>query len=420
MSHPAVAVHRFRRMVSRDPHERNRTATTLELLYDLTVVVAFSAAASQLAHLVAVGHVWQGIATFAFSMFGVVWAWISYSWFMSAYDTDDWFVRIATGVQMVGVCILTLGIAPLAHGLDDGWHLDNAVMVGGYVVMRLSMVALWLRVAVSDPSSRRVALGYVVSLLIAQAGWILLAALPLSVLSTSVVVAVLYVIELSGPYLNERHKGGTPWHPHHIAERYGLLVIIALGEVILGTVEAVQTLVEGTGWTLDAGVLLVAGLALAFALWWTYFTVPFGDVLHASRSGSFVWGYSQPLLFAAIAAAGGGLHVAALWFEGHSPLSELMVVASIGIPVLAFGAVFIVSTVVLMPAGHVLHTGLAAMTVVVLGAAFALAAAGVALPICLVVLVLAPVVWVVAYELVGHSHIAAAMTELERSPKDAS
>lgn len=406
-------------MVSRDPHERHRTATTLELLYDLTVVVAFSAAASQLAHLVVEGHVWQGITTFAFSMFAVVWAWISYSWFMSAYDTDDWFVRIATGVQMVGVCILTLGIPPLAHGLDDGWHLDNAVMVGGYVVMRLSMVALWLRVAISDPASRRVALGYVGSLLVAQAGWILLAVLPLTVLPTSAVVAVLYVIELSGPYLNERHKGGTPWHPHHIAERYGLLVIIALGEVILGTVEAVQTLVDGTGWTIDAGVLLLAGLGLAFALWWTYFTVPFGDVLHASRSGSFVWGYSQPLLFAAIAAAGAGLHVAALWFAGHSPLSELMVVATIGLPVLAFGAVFIVSTVVLMPAGHLLHAGLAAITVVVLGAAFALAAAGVALPVCLVVLVLGPVVWVVAYELVGNTHVAEAMTELDRASTDA-
>ncbi len=415
MSHPAVAVHRFRRMVGRDPHEQGRTATTLELLFDLTVVVAFSAAAAQLAHLVAEGHLWSGLVTFAFAMFAVIWAWISYSWFMSAYDTDDWFVRVATVVQMIGVCILTLGIPPLAHGLDDGWHLDNGVMVGGYVVMRLAMVALWLRLALSDPAARRLALSYVVSLLIAQTGWVLLAVLPLSAVSTSAVVVVLYVIEVSGPYLTERHKGGSSWHPHQIAERYGLLVIIALGEVILGTVEAVQTLVDGTGWTLDAAVLLAAGIGLAFALWWTYFTVPFGDVLHASRDGSFVWGYSQPLLFAAIAAAGAGLHVAALWFAGHSSLSEVMVVATIAIPIAVFAAVFIGSIVAIMPAGQALHAWLGLATVAVLAAALGLAGLGASLPVCLVVMVLGPVVWVVAYEFLGHRHVAAALAELESS-----
>ena len=54
----------------------------------------------------------------------------------------------------------------------------------------------------------------------------------------------------------ERKATGTPWHPHHIAERYGLLVIITLGEVILGTVAALNALVHGeAGWTVDAALL---------------------------------------------------------------------------------------------------------------------------------------------------------------------
>ena len=48
----------------------------------------------------------------------------------------------------------------------------------------------------------------------------------------------LIAIELAGPLIAETRYGGTPWHPHHIAERYGLLVIICLGEAILGTVAA--------------------------------------------------------------------------------------------------------------------------------------------------------------------------------------
>ena len=50
--------------------------------------------------------------------------------------------------------------------------------------------------------------------------------------------AVLILIELGGPVSRRRARAGRPWHPHHIAERYGLLVIIALGEAILGTIVA--------------------------------------------------------------------------------------------------------------------------------------------------------------------------------------
>ena len=71
---------------------------------------------------------------------------------------------------------------------------------------------------------------------------------------TFVWVAVLLLVELGRPGRSpRRRKGGTPWHAHHIAERYGLLVIIALGEGLLGTVVAIDALVgpEGPGWSLD-------------------------------------------------------------------------------------------------------------------------------------------------------------------------
>ena len=95
-------------MAGRDPHETGRAATPLELLFDLTFVVAFGIAASQFAHLLAEGHVAAGLAAFFFAMFAVCWAWINFTWFASAYDTDDWVYRLTTMLQMVGVLILGL------------------------------------------------------------------------------------------------------------------------------------------------------------------------------------------------------------------------------------------------------------------------------------------------------------------------
>ena len=93
MSGPAPA-HRIRRMSGRDPYEDHRVATPLELLFDLTFVVAFGVAASEFAHMLAEGHVGAGLAGFAFSTFAVCWAWINFTWFASAYDTDDWMYRV--------------------------------------------------------------------------------------------------------------------------------------------------------------------------------------------------------------------------------------------------------------------------------------------------------------------------------------
>ncbi|TPX01143.1 low temperature requirement protein A, partial [Schumannella luteola] len=71
MSSPASLHHHLRRITGRDPDERHRTATTLELLYDLTFVIAFGASSSGLAHAIAEGHAADGLLAFAFATFAV-------------------------------------------------------------------------------------------------------------------------------------------------------------------------------------------------------------------------------------------------------------------------------------------------------------------------------------------------------------
>ena len=124
---PRSVAHRLLPMTGRDPHEQHRTATPLELLYDLTIVVAFGTAADELAHYIAEDHVWAGIAGFAFGSFAVSFAWLSYSWFASAYDTDDWVFRLATMVQMVGVIVLALGLPQMFASSVPPWSIDSNI-----------------------------------------------------------------------------------------------------------------------------------------------------------------------------------------------------------------------------------------------------------------------------------------------------
>src|SRR6476659_7762331 len=138
----ADRAHRHRRFSGRDPGEAHRASTPLELLYDLTIVVAFGTAADELAHFVAEGHAGAGVAGLVFASFAVSWAWLNYSWFASADDTDDWVFRVATMVQMVGVIVLALGLPQMFASIDHGATLDNGVMVAGYVVMRVALLSL--------------------------------------------------------------------------------------------------------------------------------------------------------------------------------------------------------------------------------------------------------------------------------------
>jgi hypothetical protein len=95
--------HHSRQMRGRDPHEAHRVATPLELLFDLTFVTAFGLAASHFAHALAEGHYAAALFGFGFASFSICWAWINFSRFALAYDTDEWLFRVITMVQMIGV-----------------------------------------------------------------------------------------------------------------------------------------------------------------------------------------------------------------------------------------------------------------------------------------------------------------------------
>jgi low temperature requirement protein LtrA len=412
--------HHRRRLAGRDPGEEHRASTPLELLFDLTFAVAFGVAANELAHYVADDRVWSGVAGFSFACFAVAWAWINYSWFASAYDTDDWVMRLATMVQMVGVILLALGLEPAFASIDHGDVLNNRVMVAGYVVMRVPMVFLWARAARHDPPRRQAAMTYIWTISVAQAFWVVLAIVDLPIGETFAFAALLIGIEMLGPFLAERRYGGTPWHAHHIAERYGLLVIITLGEGIIGTVASINAVVHGsTGWSLEAGVVAFAGVGLIFATWWTYFAIPWADVLAVHRERSFVWGYGHIVVFASLAAIGGGLHVAASYLDHETTIGLTGTVLATAIPVAIYIFTLYGLYSVFMREADPFHLSLVAGTAVVLVLSVALAILGVNISVCLAVLMFAPVVTVLGYETLGYRHVEEALARMRPTTRHA-
>jgi low temperature requirement protein LtrA len=391
-------------MRGRDPHEHHRVATPLELLFDLTFVIAFGLAASQLAHLLAEGHYAAGLMGFGFAMFAVCWAWVNFSWFASAFDTDDWIYRLTTMVQMVGVLILALGLPQMFESIDHGEHVDNGVMVLGYVVMRVAMVFQWLRAARQNPDRRPACLTYAIAISIAQIGWVALIFIDMPLLPTFLCVVALTLIEMLGPVVAERKNGGTPWHAHHIAERYGLLAIITLGEGVVGTVASISAITGEQGWNLDAILVCIAGTGLTFGMWWLYFLLPSGRILHVFRGRSFVWGYGHMLIFAAIAATGAGLHVAAYYIEHKAHISAAATVLTVAIPVGAYVLLIFAHYVYLLQKMEAFYLWLLAGSAVLLAVPVFAAASGVSMTLCLTVLMLAPLIPVIGYEVKGHHY----------------
>ncbi|MGV9670124.1 MULTISPECIES: low temperature requirement protein A [unclassified Gordonia (in: high G+C Gram-positive bacteria)] len=398
-------------MTGRDPLQEERAATGLELFYDLVFVVIFSLAGTQMAHYLAEGHYRTAVFGYVLCTFAGIWAWINFSWFASAFDTDDWFFRCVVLIQMVGVAILALGVAPVFSSIDHNEHVDIRVLVIGYVVMRVGLLTQWIRAGLQSPEYRKTCFTYATAVLAAQIAWVIVAIIPLALWPTIVAILVCALIELMGPVIAETRVKPTPWHPHHIAERYSLLTIITLGEGIVATVAVLQAVVEEQGWSVEAAVFGLAAMVVTFGMWWIYFTVPIGDALHAHRDKSFGFGYGHLIIFMSAAATGAGLEVAALWSEHEASISPGAVVACVAVPLGIYCLGMLTLYNYLLPFEPVTVVG-GVSVLVLLVAGVWMAAAGVSLIAAVVVIALAPVSIAVIDEIAGVPRRAHALRDI--------
>jgi low temperature requirement protein LtrA len=317
----------YRPMAGRSPDEEHRTATPLELFFDLCFVVAVAQASASLHHDLSLDRVGHGLLSYTFVFFAIWWAWMNFTWFASAYDTDDLAYRLATLVEIAGALIIAAGV-PRAFA-DRNFGLVTL----GYVVMRLSLAPQWLRAGREDRERRPTAIRFAIGITVVQIGWV---ARLFLVPDTWFLAGFLLLVaaDLLVPIWAERATP-TRWHPMHIAERYGLFTLIVLGESVLAASFAMQSAVDTHGG--DAGLvsLSVAGILIVFSMWWLYFDQPAHDLLTSLRV-SFLWGYGHYLVFSSAAAVGVGLAVAVDHETGTAELSARAAGYTVAVPVVVF------------------------------------------------------------------------------------
>jgi low temperature requirement protein LtrA len=315
-------------MIGRDPLEGHRVSSPLELFFDLVFVVAVAEAASELHGAIAAGNVGYGLAAYGIVFFTIWWPWVNFTWFASAFDTDDVPYRLLTFVQMTGVLVVAAGVPRVFESLDF------SIAVVGYVIMRLALVGQWLRVAREDPRHRRTALRFAVAIAAVQALWAVRLVLDGPV--SAVLFALLAAAELLIPAWGERAGEQTPWHPEHISERYGLFTIIVLGECVLAATTAVQASLEASGVSLGLLAVAAGGLLTVFALWWSYFKAPAPIGHHLPLRWQLAWSYGHYVLFAAIAALGAGLQLAVESVTDPEHVPALVAALAVAIPALIY------------------------------------------------------------------------------------
>jgi low temperature requirement protein LtrA len=224
----------------------------LELFFDLVFVFALTQVTARLADDLS----WAGLGRGLLVLALIWWAWAAYSWLTNEVDCSLQRVRLVIFASMICMLIASLAI--------PGAFEDDAVLFAvAYLGVRVLHVALFLT-ATDSADVRASARALTPTAVLAPALLLVGCAFDADVQTAIWVVALLI------DYVGGALRGIEGWRlsPGHFAERYGLIVIIALGESIV----AIGVGAEG-GLTTGSVVAAVVGVFISAALWWLYFDI---------------------------------------------------------------------------------------------------------------------------------------------------
>jgi low temperature requirement protein LtrA len=232
--------------------EEERKTSYLELFFDLVFVFAFT----QVTALILEDTSPQGFLRAALVLAMVWWAWSAYTWMTNAIEIENTVTRMILFTAMVAGFFMALAV-------PDAYQDEAAWFAVAYFVVRILQPALYAWGVRDDPGNLRavflLAPWFLAAAFVALIGgfvdpdyraWVWLASL---------------VIDVVGTLIAARAE----WHvsPSHFAERFGLIVIIALGESIVAIGIGTSDLTRDSTYALSV-VVAFAGVA---ALWWAYF-----------------------------------------------------------------------------------------------------------------------------------------------------
>ena len=235
------------------PAEQERHASYLELFFDLVFVFAIT----QVTALALDDSSAGGLARAALVLGLLWWTWGGYAWLTNAIDVENVAARGLVMIAMAGTFFMALAV-PHAYDVDGAWFAVP------YFAVRVLHVAIYTWGLRDDPDHqravKRLAPFFLVAPLIALGGglvedetlrtWIWVGSLALDLFGALTVGSAGFRVSAA-----------------HFAERYGLFVIIALGESIV----AIGVGATGIPHDLTFAVAVVIAFAGVVALWWSHF-----------------------------------------------------------------------------------------------------------------------------------------------------
>ncbi|MGC2239718.1 MAG: low temperature requirement protein A [Acidimicrobiia bacterium] len=310
-----------------------RSATWLELFYDLAFVVVIAVLAGRLL----ADITWTGWWSFLGYFSLLWWLWASHTFYADRYDTDDFFYRLLATAQMVAVIVIG---ASLVHGPAE----STMAFAAGYATARFVLLAMYWRVYRHVTETRALVAGYLIGFGIAAVVWLASVFTPEP--ARIVLWAVAITIDLATPWLVRRQQATVPLDESHLPERFGLLLLLVLGQLLT----AVATGLGKIGWSVSSIALAVLGLGIATLLWWLYFDNAEGSVVRRRNVEGrtwrpTVWIYTHLPLAAALVMVGVGLE-RALFEVGNTTMdhpSRWLLVGGIGLALASMAVIQISS-----------------------------------------------------------------------------
>jgi low temperature requirement protein LtrA len=301
----------FKPVIFRDD-KGHRGTTWLELFFDLAVVISIAALSSMFVK----NPTFEGLAVYAALFFSVFWAWNQLTWYAAHFDNDDVFFRVMFMSAILSVLILAASIEKISHE-------NTKLFVASYVLIQFLLAAGWIRVYINNPKLKSFALKILIGPVIGGIIWLVSLGFPIP--QQYYVWAVAMMIQVFAPYIAWKTKTfEIPIHFSHIMERYCLLTIIVLGEILVAASVGV-----GSDPGSETFLIAVFGFVIAACIWWTYFGWDFINIIKFKSDSKVFWfGYGHFVVFLVIAAFGVGLDIAIHSAEhgGHSTLLERMLV----------------------------------------------------------------------------------------------
>ncbi|MEO7234466.1 MAG: low temperature requirement protein A [Lapillicoccus sp.] len=233
-----------------------RAASRLELFFDLAYVLCVGELAASLLSDLDVDGTLEFLGLFA-----LIWlSWVQFTLHNNRFDTDDLILRFAKLAAMLAV----LGAAA---SISDATGSKVVPFTICYALGRLIIAGLYYRAWRHVDDARGTTGVYLVAMTTVAALWVVSLVIPSP--ARFVVWGVAALVDVAAPIVAGRRRGRAPLHLEHLPDRFGLLVILVLGEVIAGIVTGVHE-VKWSGLSVAIGAM---GFVVAAALWWAYFDV---------------------------------------------------------------------------------------------------------------------------------------------------